>query len=106
MRGMGTAHSDWKAPHWRNGGVAGAEGCLLPRASRREVGSHFISSDSHAHMARFMSFKGSFLCLAVPLHTKTCRFIKDKPGQGPNRTFLIAVGMISGRGKVRREGDL
>lgn len=63
-------------------------GVSLPRASRREVGSHFISAVSHAHMARFMSFKGSFLCLAVPLHTKTCRFIKDKEVLGHGRSFF------------------
>lgn len=65
----------------------------------------FISSVSHAHMARFMSFKGSFLCLAVPLHTKTCRFIKAMEVPGDGREFLIGAGVIAGGGKVQREGD-
>ena len=49
----------------------------------------FISLVSHAHMARFMSFKGSFLCLAVPLHTKTCRFIKAMTMQGRGRSLFV-----------------
>lgn len=66
----------------------------------------FISSGSHAHMARFMSFKGSFLCLAVPLHTKTCSFIKAQGRSGRGRGFFLGVATLEDGEKGRREGDL
>ena len=81
-------------------------GASCPAPAGAKWAGILISPDSHAHMARFMSFKGSFLCLAVPLHTKTCRFIKAMTVLGRGREFFIGVGMIAGREKVRREGDL
>lgn len=66
----------------------------------------FISSGSHAHMARFMSFKGSFLCLAVPLHTKTCSFIKAQAAPGGRGGIFIGAGSLAGGEKVHREGYL
>ena len=74
------------------GGIAAVQaqgGASCPAPAGAKWAGILISPDSHAHMARFMSFKGSFLCLAVPLHTKTCRFIKAQGRSGRVDGFFL-----------------